>query len=44
MRVIDTSILIDYFRGVPGAKTLICDDEPAVSMVSLHEIYSRVEV
>jgi predicted nucleic acid-binding protein len=43
MRVIDTSILIDYFRGVPGAKTLICDDDPAVSMVSSRNIF-RVEV
>lgn len=43
MRVIDTSVLIDYFRGVPAAKTLICDEEPVVSMVSIHEIYSGLK-
>ena len=40
MRLIDTSILIDFFRGVPRAKDLMCDDEPVISMVSVHEIFT----
>ena len=40
MRLIDTSILIDFFLGVPRVKDLMCDDEPVISMVSVHEIFT----
>jgi len=38
MRIIDTSILIDYFRGVFPARDIILQTLPVISIVSVHEI------
>lgn len=43
MRLIDTSILIDYFRGIEMARSIICEKEPVVSTVSVHEILSGLK-
>jgi len=38
MRIIDTSILIDYFRGVSPARDIFFENLPVISIVSVHEI------
>lgn len=43
MRLIDTSVLIDFFRGVPVAKELMCEKTPAISTISIHEILSGLK-
>ena len=40
MRLIDTSILIDFFRGVPPAKNLVLEEIPVISTISVHEIFA----
>ena len=40
MRLIDTSILIDFFRGVPQAKDLVLGEIPVISTISVHEIFA----
>jgi len=44
MRLIDTSVLIDYFRGVPSARDIICEDLPVISIVSVHEIFTGLKI
>lgn len=39
MRLIDTSILIDFFRGAPTAKKIIFGDLVVISIISVHEIF-----
>lgn len=43
MRIIDTSILIDFFRGVFPARDIIFETLPVISIVSVHEIYTGLK-
>lgn len=43
MRLIDTSILIDYFRGVPSSRDILVGNLSVVSIVSVHEIFTGLK-
>jgi len=38
MILLDTSFLIDYFRGIDGAQTIVDDDVPVITTITYHEI------
>ncbi|MFO7966938.1 MAG: type II toxin-antitoxin system VapC family toxin [Archaeoglobaceae archaeon] len=43
MIILDTSFLIDYFRGVPTTKSLIEGENVAVTTITYHEIMTGVK-
>lgn len=43
MIILDTSFLIDFFRGVPETKSCIGDEIYAVTTLSYHEIFEGVK-
>jgi len=44
MILLDTSFLIDYFRGVEETRDIIVDKEPIVSTISYHEIMTGIKL
>jgi len=43
MIILDTSFLIDYFRGVDGTEDIIGNEEVAVTAITYHEIMAGIK-
>ncbi len=43
MIVLDTSFLIDYFRGVESTYNLVDDEDVAVTVITYHEIMTGLK-